>query len=154
MLKQLDDTDITILRELQKSGRVTNTHLAKLVGLSAPSVLQRVRSLEKAGLIRNYVALLDPNKLGFTITAWAMISLSLHQEKAIELFRKEITKVDEVVECYHVSGDFDFLAKIVVTDIRAYEKLIRERISSIKGIAKINTSFVYGIPKSSTRLPL
>jgi Lrp/AsnC family leucine-responsive transcriptional regulator len=154
MKTHLDEVDIQLLSLLQEDGRITNADLAKRVGLSPPSVLQRVRTLEKLGLIREYAALLDYERLGLRITALAMVSLSLHQEQPIERFRKAIQDIPEVLECYHVSGEFDFLLKIVVRDMRAYEQLIRERLSKIKGIGQIKTSFVLATPKYTTRIPL
>ena len=154
MKTHLDEVDVQLLSMLQQDGRITNADLAKKVGLSPPSVLQRVRVLEKAGLIKGYFGLLDPEKLGLRITALAMISLSLHQEQPIERFRRSVNEIPEVLECYHVSGEFDFLLKIVVKDIRAYEQLIRERLSKIKGIQQIKTSFVLGTTKHTTQIPL
>ena len=150
----LDETDVQILNLLQNDGRITNAELAKRVGLSPPSVLQRVRALEKAGLIRGYVALLDPERMGLRITALVMISLSLHQEQPIERFRRGIQEIPEIIECYHVSGDFDFLLKVVVRDMRAYEVLLREKLSKIKGIGKITTNFVLATNKQTTQIPL
>jgi Lrp/AsnC family transcriptional regulator, leucine-responsive regulatory protein len=154
MKSHLDEVDVQILSLLQADGRITNADLAKAVNLSPPSVLQRVRTLEKLGLIRGYFALLDYERLGLRITALAMISLSLHQEQPIERFRKAIQEIPEVLECYHVSGEFDFLLKIVVKDIRAYEQFLREKLSKIKGIGQIQTSFVLATPKYSTQVPL
>ena len=153
-MKALDETDVRILSILQNEGRITNADLAKRVGLSPPSVLQRVRALERVGLIKDYVALLDAERLGLKITVLAMITLSLHQEQPIERFRRSIHDIPEVLECYHVSGEYDFLLKIVVKDIRSYEALIRERISKIKGIGHIKSSFVLGVTKHSTKIPL
>ena len=150
----LDETDVQLLNLLQNDGRITNADLAKKVGLSPPSVLQRVRALEKAGLIRNYVALLEPERLGLRITALVMISLSLHQEQPIERFRRSIQEIPEIVECYHVSGDFDFLLKVLVRDMRAYEVFLREKLSKIKGIGKITTNFVLATNKQVTQIPL
>ena len=150
----LDETDVQILHMLQNDGRITNAELAKRVGLSPPSVLQRVRALEKSGLIRGYVALLEPERLGLRITALVMISLSLHQEQPIERFRKSIQEIQEITECYHVSGDFDFLLKVVVRDMRAYEVFLREKLSKIKGIGKITTNFVLATNKQTTQIPL
>lgn len=152
-MRHLDETDLQILRELQQNGRISNAELAKTIGLSPPSVLHRVRALEKAGFVRDYIAVLDPEKLGMKITAWAMISLSLHQDQPIERFRRQILEIEEVVECYHVSGDFDFLAKVLVRDIRSYEALVREKLSKIRGVGKINSAFVYGVPKAGGKLP-
>ncbi len=150
----LDETDVQLLHLLQNDGRMTNAELAKRVGLSPPSVLQRVRALEKAGLIKDYVALLDPDRLGLRLTAMVMISLSLHQEQPIERFRRSIHGIPEIMECYHVSGDFDFLLKVSVRDMRAYEVFLREKLSKIKGIGKITTNFVLATTKQVTQIPL
>jgi Lrp/AsnC family leucine-responsive transcriptional regulator len=154
MKTHLDEVDVQLLSLLQQDGRITNADLAKKVGLSPPSVLQRVRVLEKAGLIKGYFGILDAEKLGLRITALAMISLSLHQEQPIERFRRSVNDIPEVLECYHVSGEFDFLLKIVVRDIRAYEQLIRERLSKIKGIQQIKTSFVLATTKHTTQIQI
>ena len=154
MKTHLDELDVQLLAILQADGRITNADLAKKVGLSPPSVLQRVRLLERAGLIRGYHALLDAERLGLRVTALAMISLSLHQEQPIERFRKSVQEIPEILECYHVSGEFDFLLKISVKDIRSYEQLIREKLSKIKGIQQIKTSFVLSTPKYTTQLPI
>jgi Lrp/AsnC family transcriptional regulator, leucine-responsive regulatory protein len=153
-MKVIDEVDVQLLKLLQDDGRITNADLAKSVGLSPPSVLQRVRALERSGFIRGYTALLDPDRLGLKITAFAMVSLSLHQDMPIERFRRSVQEIEEVQECYHVSGEYDFLLKIVVRDMKAYEALIREKISKIRGIRQINSSFVFGIPKQSTSIPL
>lgn len=154
MKTHLDEVDVQLLSLLQADGRITNADLAKKVGLSPPSVLQRVRTLESAGLIKGYHAILDAERLGLKITALTMINLALHQEQPIERFRRAVQDIPEVLECYHVSGEFDFLLKIIVKDIRSYESLIRERLSKIKGIGQIKTSFVLGTNKHTTQIPL
>jgi Lrp/AsnC family leucine-responsive transcriptional regulator len=154
MKTHLDEIDLQILGILQKDGRITNADLAKSVGLSPPSVLQRVRALEKAGLIRGYHALLEYERLGLKITAWVMISLALHQEQPIERFRRSVQDFPEVLECYHVSGDFDFLLKVVVRDMRAYEAFIREKLSKVKGVQQIRSSFAFGTSKHTTQITI
>ena len=154
MKTHLDEVDIQLLGLLQSEGRITNADLAKKVGLSPPSVLQRVRTLENAGLVKEYVALLDYEKLGLRITAWVQITLSLHQDQAIERFRTQVSELAEVMECYHVSGDYDFLLKVVVRDMKAYEQFVSKRLSRIRGIGKINTSFVFGVNKHTTQIAL
>lgn len=150
----LDEVDLQILTLLQRDGRITNADLAKTVNLSPPSVLQRVRALEKAGLIRGYHALLDHERLGLRITAMVMITLALHQDMAIERFRRAVMDIPEILECHHVSGDFDFLLKVVVRDMRGYEAFIREKLSRIKGVGQIRTSFVLGTSKYTTEVPI
>lgn len=154
MLKHLDEVDIQILKALQEDGRKTNAELAKLVGLSPPSVLQRIRALEKANLIRGFHAILDHDRLGMRITAFVMIGLSLHQEQPIERFRRGIQDIPEIMECYHVSGDYDFLLKVIVRDMRTYEVFLREKLSKIKGIGKITTNFVLATNKLTTKVPI
>ncbi|MFZ4506850.1 MAG: Lrp/AsnC family transcriptional regulator [Fimbriimonas sp.] len=150
----LDETDIQILSLLQANGRITNADLAKSVGLSPPSVLQRVRTLERAGLIRGYHAHLDPDRMGLRLTALTMVSLSLHHEQPIERFRKSIAEIPEIMECWHVSGDYDFILKIVVRDMRGYEQLLRDKLTKIKGLQQIRTSFVLGTPKTTSQIPI
>lgn len=152
--ERLDDVDLKLLSLLQAQGRITNADLSRKVGLSPPSVLQRVRRLEESGLISRYTAILDPEALGYQLRVVAMVSLSLHQEQPIEGFRKAVMDVPEVLECLHVSGDFDFLLQIVVRDMAHYEKLVRERLSTISGVGKIQSSFVLGVTKDTTALPL
>lgn len=150
----LDEIDLQLLGLLQSDGRITNAELAKRVGLSAPSVLQRIRNLEKSGVIKAYTALLDAEKLGYRLTALTMVSLALHEAQPVERFRKAVQEIPEIVETYHVTGEFDFLLKIVVRDIRHYEQLIREKILKIRGISQIKTSFVLGTTKYSTEVRL
>ena len=150
----LDETDLEMLKLLQADGRMTNAELAKRVGLSPPSALQRVRNLERAGLIKGYHAILDHERLGLRVTVIAMVSLALHQDRPIEQFRKAIAAIPEITECYHISGEHDFVLKILVRDIRAYEMLIREQISKIRGVQKITSSFVLAVPKHTAQIPL
>lgn len=154
MRDRLDEVDLHILRVLQADGRITNADLARLVGLSPPSVLQRVRKLEESNVIRGYTAVLDQEKLGFSLTVFAQISLALHQDAAIDRFRQAVLDIPEVLECTNVSGEFDFLLKIVVADMKAYEALIRDRLSKIKGLGKIQSCFALATTKQTLRLPL
>jgi Lrp/AsnC family transcriptional regulator, leucine-responsive regulatory protein len=154
MKGSLDATDRKILRILQENGRITNADLAKAIELSPPSALQRVRRLEQAGYIRGYSALLDADKLGYPVTVWAMVSLVLHQDQPIERFREGIQKIPEILECYNLSGEFDFLLKIVVADIRSYEELMREKLSRIEGIRQLQSAFVLRVTKHTTHLPI
>lgn len=150
----LDEIDRQILSILQADGRITNADLARKVGLSPPSVLQRVRKLEDAGVISRYVAILDPATLGLTLTVVVFVSLSLHQDQPIERFVDEATKLDEVVECLHVSGDFDFMLKVRVADMRAYEQFISNKLTKIIGIGKVQSCFVMAARKETTEVAL
>ncbi len=153
-MKQLDEKDYEILTILQKDGRITNAELANRVSLSPPSVLQRVRHLERAGFITGYAAHLDAEKLNLKVKVLALVSLALHQEQSIDRFIHSFDEIPEVVECHHVSGEFDFLLKIVVEDMRHYEILLREKILRINGVGQIKSSFVLASPKDTTALPI
>lgn len=133
---------------------MTNVDISKAVNLSPPSALQRVRKLEQTGIIKGYTTLLNNESVGFGLTVFAQISLALHQEAPIERFRRAVMDIPEVLECYHVSGEFDFLLKIVVEDMKAYERLVRDRLSHIKGLGKIQSCFALATTKDVHRLPL
>jgi Lrp/AsnC family leucine-responsive transcriptional regulator len=150
----LDETDEALLRMLQADGRTTNAELARRLALSPPSVLQRVRKLEDSGVIQGYTAKLDPEKLGFALTVVAMVSLALHQDQPIHNFREKVSQFPEVLECLHVSGDYDFMLRIVARDVHDYERFVSERLSAIKGIGKIHSCFVLGVGKSTGELPI
>jgi len=151
--EKLDKSDRQILKLMQEDGRVSNADLARKVGLSPPSMLQRVRKLEKGGYIKGYFTQVDAEKMGFSLVVIAMISLSMHQDQPIDQFISGIAEVPEVLECYHVSGDFDFMLKIVAKDMHDYERILRERLASIKAVGKIHSCFVLSISKETNILP-
>lgn len=117
-------------------------------------MLQRVRKLEEAGLIKQYVALLDAEKLGYPITVIAMVNLSLHQDAAIEQFRASVQEIPEVIECLHISGEHDFLLRIVAKSMHDYERLVSDHLSKIKAVGRINSSFVLAENKRTSSIPL
>jgi Lrp/AsnC family leucine-responsive transcriptional regulator len=142
MNERLDKADRHILRLLQTSGRMTNADIAREVKLSPPSTLQRIRKLEQKGYIKGYTTLLDLEKLGYQIAVFAQVSLSLHQDEPIENFVDAVTAIPEVLECYHVSGEYDFLLKVVAKDMADYERVVREQLSRIRSVAKVHSCFV------------
>jgi Lrp/AsnC family transcriptional regulator, leucine-responsive regulatory protein len=149
-----DEIDLQIMRLLQSDGRMTNAELAKRVELSPPSTLNRVRVLEQTGYIRGYHGVIDSEKLGLKLTVLCHVSLSLHQDQAIDRFVKRVQEIPEIVECYHTSGTADFLLKIVARDMRHYEQLVREQLSRIRGVGQINSSFVLAKHKQSSGVPV
>lgn len=142
MNERLDKADRHILRLLQTSGRMTNADIAREVKLSPPSTLQHIRKLEQKGYIKGYTTLLDLEKLGYQIAVFAQVSLSLHQDEPIENFVDAVTAIPEVLECYHVSGEYDFLLKVVAKDMADYERVVREQLSRIRSVAKVHSCFV------------
>ncbi|HRJ27222.1 MAG TPA: Lrp/AsnC family transcriptional regulator [Fimbriimonadaceae bacterium] len=152
--ERLDEIDIHLLKLLQKDGRMSNAELARRVGLSPPSVLQRLRGLADEGVIEGYRVELSQKELGYSLTVFALVSLGMHQDRPIDAFRQAVVSIPEILDCHHVSGEFDFLLRIVVQDMAAYERLIREKLSTIKGIGKIQSCFSMATIKSGGQLPL
>ena len=151
---KFDEVNKQILSILQEDGSITNSELAKRIGLAPASTLERVKKLEKTGVIRKYVALLDAEKVGRDIVAFVEISMSEHSAEAIRLFSSEIAKIPEVLDCHHISGDKDFLLKVVTDSIKNYEKFALEKLAVIPHVGKISTLFVLSTIKSETSLHL
>ncbi len=151
---KLDDIDKKILNILQEQGRITNSGLAKEIGLSPPSMLERVKRLETQGVIDRYAALLDREKTGFGLLVLIMVSLSLHQISSLEKVKDSLIQLEEVLECYQVSGDVDFLLKVATKDMNTYKDFVNNKLSGIAGIQNIKTSFVLDTLKSTTELKI
>jgi Lrp/AsnC family transcriptional regulator, leucine-responsive regulatory protein len=150
----LDRLDRILLDLLQREGRITNVRLAAEVGLSQASALERVRKLEEQGYIERYVALVNPERVGRGTTAWALVGLSFHEGKSVEKFVRAIRTHPDVLECYHVAGEEDFLLKVVVPDIAAYRDFLLGLLAKDMGIAKVRTMMVLDVLKRETRVPL
>jgi Lrp/AsnC family leucine-responsive transcriptional regulator len=151
---RLDRIDLRILDVLQENGRITNAQLAGTVGLSPSRTLERVRRLEQRGVIRKYVALVDPEALDRGTLAYVQVSLSAHDEQAILRFIEAVNEIPEVLECHHIAGDFDFLLKVRVKNIPEYQKFTLSRLSSLEGTRTFGTYFVLGTEKFETSLPI
>lgn len=149
---KLDDIDKKIIEQLQTNARTTNSQLAADAGISPPGMLERVKRLENAGILRKYVALVDPEKVGKGTMAMVSVSLAGHQLQNISHFTEEINKIEEVLECYHIAGENDYLLKVAVKDIQEYEQFILEKLTKIKGISRLKTSFVLSTIKHETKL--
>jgi Lrp/AsnC family leucine-responsive transcriptional regulator len=150
----LDSVDRRILTILQENGRITNVKLASEVGLSPPTVLERVRKLEERGIIEKYVALVDPDKVGRGLCAFVLVSLTFHREKIIERFRKEILGHPAVLECHHVAGEGDFLLKVVEGDIQAYRNFLVNTLTQLEGVQRVTTMIVFESLKRDTQMPV
>jgi DNA-binding Lrp family transcriptional regulator len=149
----MDRIDYAILRTLQDDGRITIQELARRVGLSPSPCLRRVRLLERAGTIRGYTAVIDERQYGLSITAFLRVRLDRHSDERVARFEKAVNGIDEVLECHVLAGDFDYMLRILVADLEAYERFIRKHIHTIPGIAAIETAFAYGTIKRSSVLP-
>jgi len=151
---QLDAIDRRILAELQGDGRMTVQQLAERVGLSASPCARRVRLLEQAGVIKGYVAVLDQAQIGLPISAFASIKLARQHEEDLDSFASAVSRWPEVVDCYLMTGQRDYLMRIVVRDLEAYERFLKEKLTRLSNVASIETSFALGQVKRSDHLPL
>lgn len=149
---KLDKTDKKILDILQDDARITNVELSSKVGISPPAMLERVKRLEKQGVIRKYVALTNPEMIGKNTFAFVSVSLSVHQIPSINDFTKSIDKMEEVLECYHIAGEEDFILKVAVENIQQYEKFLLEKLTKVKGVSRVNTTFVLSSVKFNTKI--
>ncbi len=150
----IDLVDLKILKELQDDSSLTNVELAKRVHLSPSPCLMRVKALEKSGVIEKYVALSDPKLLGLGLNVFISISLKEQSKSALSEFEQSICKHDEVMECYLMTGDSDYLIRVALADIGALERFILDRLTPIPGIEKIRSSFALKQVRYKTALPL
>lgn len=150
----LDELDKCILFELQSNSSISNVEMARRVNLSPPAVHARIKRLENDGYIRGYVALLDPEKAGFDMLCFIQVSLQIHQIKDVEFFRSAVADMPEVLECHHVTGDFDYLLKVAIKNRKDLQQFLMNKLTPIPCVAKIQTSIVLTEIKSSTALPI
>ena len=150
----IDATDLRILTELQADSSLTNIELARRVHLSPSPCLTRVKALEAAGVIDRYVALVNPKQVGLNLSVFISISLKEQSKSALAEFEQRIAEHDEVMECYLMTGDSDYLIRVAVADITALEKFILEQLTPIPGIEKIRSSFALKQVRYKTALPL
>ena len=150
----LDNTDLRILAELQNHGALSNVELARRVHLSPSPCLARVKALEHNGVIDRYVALANAAALGLGLNVFISISLKEQSKAALAEFEQRIAEHDEVMECYLMTGDSDYLMRVALPDIAALEKFILEQLTPISGIEKIRSSFALKQVRYKTALPL
>ena len=150
----LDSIDRKLLAELQAEGRVTNVDLATRVGLTAPPCLRRVRALEDEGVIRGYHADLDPSKLGFAITVFAMVSLRSQAEEDLRAFEDHIKALPEVRECHMLNGEIDFILKVVSHDLQSFQEFLTSKLTPAPNVASVKTSLTIRTAKMEPGVPL
>ncbi len=154
MAVELDKIDLQILKILQQNGRITNLQLSNEIGLSPAPTLERVRKLENSGYILSYHALVDEEKLGLGIKTFIQVSLDFHKNNTIQTFLEEVQEIKEITECHHVTGQCDFLLKVYVKDIKAYEQLIMQKISRITVVKTFQTMIIMSTNKKEPTVPL
>jgi len=150
----LDRYDKLILDALQKDGRISNVQLAGLVNLSESACLRRVRALELSGMIDRYAALVSQAKVGLSGNVFVHIGLQREEESELAAFEQAVRNIPEVMECYLMTGEFDYLLRVVVSDMADFERLHRDALTRLPGVARVNSSFAIRTVQKKTELPL
>ena len=150
----MDQTDLKILRLLQRDAHMTAEAIGRAVGLSPSPCLRRIRALEKAGILTGYVALVDQKRVGLPVSVFISVKLERQREEELDAFEAAVTQWPEVVEAYLMTGQQDFLLRVVVADLDAYERFLKTRLTRVEGVASIQSSFALGQIKHTNVLPL
>lgn len=150
----MDKYDKSILEALQRDGRISNVHLAALISLSESACLRRVRALEESGIIDRYAALLSQPKVGLSGNVFVHIGLHREEESVLAAFEEAVRDIPEVMECYLMTGEFDYLLRVVVSDMADFERLHRDSLTRLPGVARVNSSVAIRTVQKKTELPL
>ena len=150
----IDNTDRRILARLQRAGRISNAELAERVNLSASACHRRVQRLEADGYIKDYVALLDPRKLGCPTTVFVEITLQGQTDEVLEMFEREVAKIPDVLECHLMAGKSDYLLKVVARDTEDFAQIHRRYLARLPGVTQMQSSFALRTVRKTTALPV
>jgi Lrp/AsnC family transcriptional regulator, leucine-responsive regulatory protein len=153
MSEKLDRIDLKILQILQENSKITNLDLSKKIGLSPAPTLERVKKLEQSDIVQSYHAVVNPLLLGLNVKTFVAVSLAWKKENALNSFLNKILEIDEIVECYIITGEADFLMKVVCKDIPTYEQLLFKTLSQIEEIERLRTLMTLSTVKDSKILP-
>lgn len=151
---KLDETDRLLLRALQRDSKQTTKALARESGLSPTAAYERIKRLEKQGVIDRYVALVDPEKVEKHLKVFCQVKLSQHIKPRVLQFEEEVSQLDEVVSCYHIGGEYDYILEIYVRDMQAYREFMVGKLTAISHIGSTQSSFVIREVKHTTEIPL
>ncbi len=150
----LDTTDRNLLNYLQEDCKQTNKELSTKLNLSVTAVYERIKKLERAGVVKQYVSLLDKEKVNMGFVVFCQIKLVQHAKEYLTKFEKEVTQLDEVLECFHVSGDYDYLLKVIVKDMPHFRSFMVTKLTTLKHIGSTHTSFTISEVKNTTAISL
>ena len=151
---KLDRYDLALLQELQSEARITNSALAERVSLSESACLRRVRNLEQSGLIQGYCAVVDQHKAGYPVDVFVNITLDRQQQDDLAAFEAAVRKVPEVMECYLMSGEYDYLLRVVVADNADFERIHARQLTRLPGVARVHSSFALRTVQKASALPI
>jgi len=150
----LDDLDREIIRLLQADGSLSNVELARRINLSPPATHARVKRLEQEGIIHSYTALVDRDKAGYDLLCFIQVSMQVHQLEQVERFREEVRQMPEVLECHHITGEYDYLLKVVLHNRKDLERFVVDKLTPTLGVGRIHTSLALAEVKATTILPV
>jgi Lrp/AsnC family leucine-responsive transcriptional regulator len=151
---KLDPIDIKLINLLQNDAKQTNKKLSLSLNLSVTAVFERIKKLERNAIIKQYVALIDKKKVGLGFQVFCHIKLAQHSQKHIKLFESQVSKLDEVVECFHVSGEYDYLLKVYVRDMEHFREFMTSKLTSIEHVGSTQSSFTINEVKNNTQVPV
>jgi len=149
-----DEVDMSIITHLQKDSTITNAELAKQIGLSPSACLSRTKRLKKAGIIKQFIAIIDEQRIGLEVVTFVFVSLKPHDRKTTESFLKSIQAIPSIMECHNISGVHDYLLKIIAPSIKAYRNFVIDTLIEVPGVDTVETSVVLSSEKMSYQLPL
>ena len=151
---KLDETDLALLRLLQQDAKMKHKELAAELGLTITPIYERIKRLEKSGVIRQYATLLDPVKIGKELICFSMVTLEKHSQAYLKEFEAKVMQIAEVMECYHLAGEYDYILKVVVKDMNQYQHFIVDKLSAINNVGQVQSSFALSTLKSTTAYSL
>ena len=150
----LDTIDAKILAILQQNSKINIKEIGLRVGLTQTPTYERIKRLEKSGIIEKYVAVLNKEKIGYHVEVFCQVTLLVHSKKMITKFEKEVSKIDEIKECFHIAGNFDYLLKVIVKDMKSYQLFLKNKLSVLDSIANVQSNFVMTSTKEKIILKL
>lgn len=149
MIVNLDITDKKILNLLQQNSKSNIKEIALKIGLTQTPTYERIKRLEKTGVIKNYIAVLDKEKVGYMVEVFCQVTLLVHSKEMITRFENAVNKIDEVMECFHVAGNYDYLLKIIVKDMNSYQAFLKNKLSVLDSVSNVQSTFVMSSTKDS-----
>ena len=154
MVEKLDKIDVKILNLLQENSKITNLELSKKIGLSPAPTLERVKKLEQTGVIESYHAKINPQKVDLSISTFVLVNVKWSKENALASFIERIKSINEIIECFVITGDADILMKVVCKDMQSYENLLFKKLAAITEVERIKTLMNLSTIKALKKLPI
>ena len=150
----LDVTDKQIINLLQQNSKANIKEIAIKIGLTQTPTYERIKRLEKSGVIQKYIAVLNKEKVGFTVEVFCQVTLLVHSKELIRKFETAVNKIDEVIECFHVAGNYDYLLKVIVPDMKSYQLFLKNKLSVLESVGNVQSTFVMSSTKDTSILKL